>query len=254
MTDNRFSDYIVYVDESGDHALQNINQNYPVFVLAFCVFHKNYYAGTVTSALQRFKFKHFGHDMVILHEHEMRKEMPPFNIFKGRAEHQQFMGELTEIIESSNFILISCVIEKQRLVQKSLHETNPYHLALGMCLENLHSFLKEKNQHDRLTHVVFERRGRKEDNELELEFRRVCDGSPPLVERMPFQVQFADKKTNSCGLQLADLVARPIGLHVARPEQANRAFEVLKQKFYCAGGRKALGENFEGLGLKRFPP
>lgn len=35
-----FSDYIVYVDESGDHGLKNIDNNYPVFVLAFCIFKK----------------------------------------------------------------------------------------------------------------------------------------------------------------------------------------------------------------------
>ena len=32
-----FSDYIVYVDESGDHGLK-IAPLYPIFVLAFCVF------------------------------------------------------------------------------------------------------------------------------------------------------------------------------------------------------------------------
>ena len=57
----------------------------------------------------------------------------------------------------------------------------------------------------------------------------------------------------SSGLQLADLVARPIGLHVLRPDQTNRAFEVLKHKFFCAGGREKLGENYEEWGLKIFP-
>ena len=38
-----FSDYVVYVDESGDHNLQSIDSGYPVFVLAFCIFHKKYY-------------------------------------------------------------------------------------------------------------------------------------------------------------------------------------------------------------------
>ena len=32
--------------------------------------------------------------------------------------------------------------------------------------------------------------------------------------------------------QLADLVARPIGLSVIKPEQINRAFEVIKMKMY----------------------
>jgi len=35
-----FSDYIVYVDESGDHGLENVDPNYPLFVLAFCIFKK----------------------------------------------------------------------------------------------------------------------------------------------------------------------------------------------------------------------
>jgi hypothetical protein len=33
----KFSEYIVYVDESGDHGLETIDPNYPVFVLAFCI-------------------------------------------------------------------------------------------------------------------------------------------------------------------------------------------------------------------------
>lgn len=42
----------------------------------------------------------------------------------------------------------------------------------------------------------------------------------------------ADKKTNSCGLQFADLTARPIGLSVLRPNQPNRAFDILQNKLY----------------------
>ena len=33
-----FGDYIVYVDESGDHSLVSIDQRFPVFALVFCVF------------------------------------------------------------------------------------------------------------------------------------------------------------------------------------------------------------------------
>jgi hypothetical protein len=42
-----FSDYIVYVDESGDHGLVNIDTQYPIFVLAFCIFKKSDYLKTV---------------------------------------------------------------------------------------------------------------------------------------------------------------------------------------------------------------
>ena len=103
------------------------------------------------------------------------------------------------------------------------------------------------------THVVVECRGKKEDAELELEFRRVCAGENRFGKVLPFEVVFADKKTNSTGLQLADLVARPIGLSVVKSDQGNRAFEVLKRKFFCSGGRRSVGAGFEGWGLKIYP-
>jgi hypothetical protein len=36
-----YSDFVVYVDESGDHSLRSINPRYPLFVLSFCVFRKS---------------------------------------------------------------------------------------------------------------------------------------------------------------------------------------------------------------------
>ena len=41
--DLSFGDYIIYADESGDHSLANINEQNPLFVLAFCVFKKTDY-------------------------------------------------------------------------------------------------------------------------------------------------------------------------------------------------------------------
>ena len=142
------------------------------------------------------------------------------------------------------------MIDKVRLRDRS---ENPYHLALGFCLETLFELMQEKRQDDVPTHVVVECRGKKEDAELELEFRRICAGDNRFGNPLPFEVVFADKKTNSTGLQLADLVARPIGLSVIRPAQVNRAFEALKRKFFCSGGRKQLGVGFEGWGLKIHP-
>ncbi len=248
-----FSKYIVYVDESGDHGLQNIDDNYPIFVLAFCIFHKRHYSESIVPALEKFKFNHFGHDQVVLHEHEIRKEKGSFNIFKNREEKNQFLGELTNIIEFSKFILVSCTIDKRELKKQSEIESNPYHIALAFCMETLYEFLEEKGQHEKKTHIVVEQRGKKEDAELELEFRRICDGNNRLKKNLPFDVIFSDKKVMSSGLQLADLVARPIGLETLRPEQENRAFDILKWKFYCDGGREKAGTCFKGAGMKIYP-
>jgi hypothetical protein len=249
----KFSNFVVYVDESGDHGMLTLDPNYPVFVLAFCVFYKRHYSEKVIPALHKFKFNHFGHDLVVLHEHEIRKEKGNFR-FSNRQHKQQFLTELTDIIEASNFILISCVIDKARLRDRGEIDNNPYHLALGFCLETLYELMQEKKQDGALTHVIVECRGKKEDDELELEFRRICDGANRLGIPLPFDIVFADKKVDSPGLQLADLVARPVGMSVLRPNQENRAFDVLKRKFFCSGGREKLGEGFENWGLKIFPP
>ncbi|CAD7730226.1 hypothetical protein LMG31886_43430 [Xanthomonas hydrangeae] len=249
----QYSHYIVYVDESGDHGLETVDPNYPVFVLAFCVFHKGHYAQHVVPAIESFKFRHFGHDVVILHEHEIRKEKGHFR-FNDRSEKMLFLDELTSIIEANNFILISCVIDKTRLKERAQMGNNPYHLALAFCLETLFELMQEKKQDAVPTHVVVECRGKKEDRDLELEFRRICDDANRWSRPLPFTLVFADKKANSSGLQLADLVARPIGLSVLRPDHANRAFDVLQRKFFCKDGRRKLGMNYEGWGLKIFPP
>ncbi|QWT19208.1 DUF3800 domain-containing protein [Bacillus sp. NP157] len=194
----KFSNFIVYVDESGDHGLETVDPNYPVFVLAFCVFHKGHYAERVVPAIERLKFRHFGHDILVLHENEIRKEKGSFR-FADRKQKEGFVTELTGIIEESNFILISCVIDKARLEQPELLGGNPYHIALGFCLETLAEFLQEKRQEGLSTHVVVECRGKKEDRDLELEFRRICAGANRWGRQLPFVITFADKKTNSSG-------------------------------------------------------
>lgn len=248
-----FSPYVVYVDESGDHGLQNIDSQYPIFVLAFCVFHKKHYCDIVVPSVEEFKFYHFGHDQVILHEHDIRKEKGDFTLFTNKREKSDFLDELTNIIHKSNFILISTAIDKINLKRVENHHANAYHIALKVCAEQLYSLLIEKGEESTITHIVVESRGKKEDSDLELEFRRVCAGQNKFGSPLPFEIIFTYKKAMSTGLQLADLVARPIGLSIIKPKQDNRTFNVLKEKFYCEGGRKHLGKNYHNFGLTIFP-
>jgi hypothetical protein len=257
-TDNihtsRFSDYIVYVDESGDHSLASIDKGYPVFVLALCVFHKRHYSEKIIPAIEKLKFNYFGHDNVVLHENEIRKQKGHFAFLSHLATRHEFMSHLSHLIDKSNFILIACVVDKARLNRNHNTCSNPYHIALDVCLESLHNFLVEKGQTDRKTHIIVECRGKKEDTELKLEFRRISDNSKARSGGFPFEILFADKKTNLDGLQLADLVARPVGINYLRPTQKNQAFDILKKKFYCEGGRERVGGKYKDVGLKIFPP
>jgi len=245
---NSYSDFIVYVDESGDHGLESIDPNYPVFVLAFCIFRKADYLEAVSPAIQAFKFQHFGHDLVILHETDIRKDRGRFSFLKTRELKETFLRELSAIVEAAPFTLVCTAIDKKALKRQYIHPENPYHIALEFGLERIYTYLTAQGQDEGITHVVVERRGKKEDDELELEFRRIVDGRNYFSCRLPFEIVFADKTSNSGGLQLADLIARPVGLSILRPEQRNRAFEVLREKFY-----RSDSGNIQGWGLKRFP-
>lgn len=253
-SEGAFSDYVVYVDESGDHSLVSIDKDYPVFVLALCVFHKRHYAEQIVPAVEKLKFNYFGHDGVVLHENEIRKQKGDFQLLVRQPLRRRFMTDLDLIMDKINFILIGCVVDKRRCKPTSDGgASNPYHIAMRICLDALYDFMQEKNQQSRQTHVMVERRGRKEDADLELAFRRLCDGNNQHGKELPFSLVMANKQANSAGLQLADLVARPIGIHHLRPDQENRAFAALKKKFYCEGGRAHVGEHFDGVGLNIYP-
>jgi len=241
------SDYIVYVDESGDHSLISIDPDYPVFVLSFCIFRETPYATEVTPAIRRLKFATFGHDMVVLHETDIRRKKGAFSKL-SKEPRDAFLTALTEIIGAADFQLVAVVIEKRKLKDRYSKPSHPYHLALGFGLERIYRLLNGADQGDALTYIVCEARGAKEDAELELEFRRIRDGANYFNRPLPFDLIIADKKTNSEGLQLADLTARPIGLTVLRPNQANRASQVLESKFYQSANGSKLG-----MGLKVFP-
>ncbi len=247
--EENYSDFVVYVDESGDHSLLSIDKTYPVFVLAFCVFDKRQYANQVVPSVENFKFDYFGHDLVILHERDIRKRLGDFAMLSSsKIKYHTFMQNLSEVMTKSPYYVISSVIDKQELNRKVSEQEHPYHIALQVCLERLYEFLLEQGQTNKMTHIVVEKRGRKEDAELELEFRRICGGENQFNKPLPFMIRLADKKTNSSGLQFADMVARPIGVHYLNPKQDNRAFEILVEKFV-----KDNNQNYMGTGLNLYP-
>ena len=130
-----FSDYIVYVDESGDHSLHHINPQYPVFVLAFCLIRKDDYLKVVVPRVQELKFRYFGHDMVVLHEAEIRKARGAFNILLNEKVRNAFMIDLAGIIEHAPFTLVASCIKKQEFANRRGADGNPYHVAMEFGLE-----------------------------------------------------------------------------------------------------------------------
>src|SRR5260370_4922548 len=177
-----FGDYIVYADESGDHSLTSIDPQFPVFVLSFCVMRKSTYIDYIVPEFQRLKFDFWGHDGVVLHGQEIRKEKGDFNILRVANTRASFLDRLNGIIKAAEFMIIAAVIDKKRHLEKYTAPADPYEIALVFCMERMQRYLLNHDQAERTTHVQVECRGKSEDAKLELEFRRICDGKNIIGE------------------------------------------------------------------------
>jgi hypothetical protein len=159
------------------------------------------------------------------------------------------MEELSRIVEQSPMVIITSIIDKIAHKNRYVTPDNPYRIGLLFCMERAAMFLRAHNQDSKLTHCVFEKRGAREDRDLELEFRRIAAGANYSGRPLScLDIVFVDKRANASGLQLADLIARPIGLRHLHPTQPNRAYEIIEPKIRT-GPRGAI----RGYGLKVFP-
>lgn len=126
------SKYIVYVDESGDHGLKRIDANYPIFVLAFCIFKVSDYVSQIVPSLKSFKFKKFGHDQIILHESDIRNDRGDFAFLKTKQKKHNFLADLAFIIDQAPFCLVVTAIRKFPYRQRYSNPDNPYHVDWAM--------------------------------------------------------------------------------------------------------------------------
>ncbi len=232
------SKYLVFVDEAGDHNLKKWDPDFPVFVLAFCIMEKGHYCDYVLPAINKLKLKYFNKTNIILHERDIRKQQECFSCLTDKTIQNEFMRDLTQIMINTQFTVISCVIDKPKFKAKYVKPSHPYHLAAKMCFDRLAYFLQE-NDEQKYTTVTFEARGASEDRELKEALNNY---------NSDFEINIIPKSNNCVGLQFADLIARPIGRHIIKPEQVNRSYNIIKNKF-----RTDSNGDFIGRGLKIFP-
>ncbi len=243
MTLPVFNKYMIFADEAGDHLLKPAYKDFPLFVLAFCIVEREHYANFIAPELLRIKLKYFQDSHVVFHEREIRKAEGIFSFLTNTEIRTSFFNDLNAFMEKAEFTVIASVIHKERLQQTYCTPENPYTLGAGFCIERLYYFLNRRNETLPAT-IAFEARGKKEDEELELACLRITQAQQYTGR---FTVKIIPKISNCCGLQLADLVARPIGRHVLNSQQPNRAYDIIKGKMDANNGRSI------GYGLKIFP-
>lgn len=223
---------LVFLDEAGDHSLDPVDKDFPVFVLAFMLCEDTEYVDVIVPAFTRFKVKYFGHDGIILHSRDIRKALGDFAFLQVPDERQQFYSDLNELMIASRFQLIAIAIRKQ--THKARYGKacrDPYDLALEFGMERLKSFLEEVGQKE--VTLLAEARGKNEDDSLRLAFLQLLKHGSYYhdFKSIEFNLTFVSKKSNVLGHQIADLCAYPIARRVIDPKKSHQAFEIVQAKF-----------------------
>jgi hypothetical protein len=101
-------------------------------------------------------------------------------------------------MRGAEFTLIASAIRKHEHRARYAEPPHPYHTAMGFGLERVYLELRGRGCREGTTNLLFERRGGKEDAELEAEFERICARNATGAA-LPFNAVMCDKRCNSAG-------------------------------------------------------
>lgn len=241
--------YYMFIDESGDHGLVNLDANFPVFLLCGMLVEESAYF-EMRDALNSLKESIWKNKQVVFHSRDIRKCEKEFQVLFDMEIKQRFYLELNKIIAEGKYTIFASAIQKDRYINKYGRLSNDvYEIALSFIVERAVFYLDESKSEKSLQ-IVIEKRGRKEDKQLGEHFQRLKARGTSYVDSarlaaLKMDIHFRDKKENINGLQFADLLAYPIARYAIDKDRANPAFDLLDAKFYKKAGKR--------YGLKIFP-
>ncbi|MDR1360866.1 MAG: DUF3800 domain-containing protein [Rickettsiales bacterium] len=219
------SNYLVFVDESGDQNLRTLNPNgYPMFVLAFMIIEKSEYCNKLLPKFAALKLKYFPDVNTIFHEVDIRKQVKQFEFLRNASARESFMSDMNQLMSEIQYKVIAVAFDKA--VPKNLPD-DLYESAVKFGLSAIKSYLQELNDFNYTT-ITFESRAyslyeyRDVDKKLYDYFKQIAEKE--------FGISIQVKSAGGYGLQFADLIARPIGIHLLKPGQPNRAWNIIETK------------------------
>lgn len=112
------TDYVMFLDESGDHNLKAIDENCPLFCLCGCIFEKGYYHEVARPLVDEFKMRFWNSTDVILHSRDIRRHREAFYFLKDGAKRREFYGALNQLIVQLDFSIIAAVILKREHIAR----------------------------------------------------------------------------------------------------------------------------------------
>lgn len=240
---NHKNKYYLFIDECGDHNLDNYDPNFHVFTLCgILVSQKN--LNSLTHAFNELKNEIFGTDSIVIHSSDMRKWRKDFDVLQDENLRVRFFDGIERILKQHDvYVIVSCTILKAQLNKFCVRgeEDDVYGLSLSYLIERGIFCVDNLENGNGAISIVVERRGKKEDKKLLNYYNGLRNRGTKWVkpERLRDRISsfsFSFKKDNVLGLQIADLVAYPVTTHILYPERLNRSYEAIKHNVFSDGG------------------
>lgn len=245
----------MFLDESGDHSLTHIDRAYPIFVLCEVVMDEAYHNSTASKFLAEMKQDLFGREDIVLHTAAFTRNHSGFEKMADHGFRTRFFASLERLVRNLEFRAVACVIKKQEhLAKYGLSAIDPYMLSLSIVVER---FVFECGSAGGT--IIAESRDETLNNALELAFldlkiRGTSFVPASKIRKRIHNFGIHDKKESIAGLQVADILATPMGRHVLGKVTYSAYFEggdfwnVIQPKI-----RRDWKGNIEGMGLVVLP-
>jgi len=250
--------YTVYVDECGNHAL-NSKEKFTAFSLSGILVHERD-DHALDESWRLWKREYLGSETKLVHEKDIRDKTQSFYCNGDSARRAEAIKSLDHRIKTLPFTGFVCILERDRFVKRFGTDNidtslprHPYLLTVDLLAERIALAIDVQLGGGKVRWII-ESRGPKEDAAFQYEFARLfLDGtaylSPHFFRKTFFPgLEFRDKTSNSTGLQLADLQARPCAEKVMDPDTVPARWESFRAKL-CRGRETAHSI----LGLKVLP-
>lgn len=215
---------LMFFDESGDHRMEKVDPDYPVFGLGCVAIWREDYMREVVPRLAALKIRHWGHEGVVLHSIDIRRQHGDFGILRDAETRESFHRELGVLVRELPFHFAVSVVDKRLPSPESPDDL--YAASWDACVGQIQDQLGKAGRKV----MIAESRGKREDAEL-------------LAAAKLGVILFPSQRSNVVGLQLADLCAYPFGRKVLRPERPSRAWDDLAIKLASGWGSwRLLGQ------------
>lgn len=242
--------YTLFIDESGDPNLEKFDKTFPLFTLCGVLI-PDKKLQWLEKEIKSLKRELWDSEDIIFHSREIRNCSKAFVNLLDSQIKGRFYSRINEILGKEDvYVIVCCCILKEPFVERFNTGEDVYGLSLKYLIERAIFHIDDCTEGKAKLRIIVERRNPKQNNMLLKYYNglRVNGTKWITSERLVDRIKgfnFEYKRDNIIGLQVADLIAYPIGRQVLNPERHNPAFEIIAKNIYTYKGAK--------LGLKIIP-